>query len=90
MELILTGKNISAQEAFDWGVVSRVVADDELFDFAIETAKQISSYSKPVVLMAKEAINAGMFLVITLALNHWGQRCYSLSAEETTLSQGLL
>jgi enoyl-CoA hydratase len=59
MELILTGKNISAQEAFAWGVISRVVADDELFDLAIETAKKISSYSRPVVLMAKEAINAG-------------------------------
>jgi len=57
MDLILTGKSISAQEAFAWGVVSQVVPDERLFDFAIETAKQISSYSRPVVLMAKEAIN---------------------------------
>jgi len=57
MDLILTGKSISAQEAFAWGVVSQVVPDERLFDFAIDTAKQISSYSRPVVLMAKEAIN---------------------------------
>lgn len=64
MDLILTGKSISAREAFAWGVVSQVVPDERLFDFAIETAKQISSYSRPVVLMAKEAINTGMSPVL--------------------------
>lgn len=63
MDLILTGRSITAQQAFDWGVVSRVVPDDQLFDFAIKTAKEIASYSRPVVLMAKEAINAGTLLI---------------------------
>lgn len=64
MDLILTGRSITAQEAFEWGVVSRVVPDDQLFDLAIRTAKEIASYSRPVVLMAKEAINAGALLMM--------------------------
>lgn len=59
MELILTGRTITAQEAFMWGVVSRVLPDDQVFDFAIESAKLIASYSRPVILMAKESVNAG-------------------------------
>lgn len=59
MDLILTGRTITAQEAFAWGVVSRIVPDEQLFDVAVESAKQIASYSRPVVLMAKEAINVG-------------------------------
>jgi len=69
MDLILTGKTISADEAYGWGLIARVVPDAEVFDTAIASAKLMASYSQPVVLMAKEAIN---------------------SAEEMTLSQGLL
>ncbi len=39
MDMMLTGRKVSAQEALDWGMVNRVVADGQLS----ETAHQIAS-----------------------------------------------
>ena len=58
MELILTGDMISSQEALESGLVARVYPSDELLPKAIEMAAKIGSYSKPMVQMAKEAVNA--------------------------------
>jgi len=38
-ELMLTNRLLSAQEALDWGLVTRVVADEELLDEATKLAK---------------------------------------------------
>jgi len=57
MELILTGDFLSAQDAERYGLVSRVVPEDELLGVAVETAKKIASYSQPIVAMAKECVN---------------------------------
>jgi len=58
MEMILTGNPISAQEALRFGLVSAVVPADKLVDHALALANQIASLSKPVVVMAKESVNA--------------------------------
>ncbi|KAJ7072519.1 enoyl-CoA hydratase [Mycena amicta] len=60
MELVLTGRNISAQEAADWGMVSRVVGEGEgqVVKEAIEMAKTIASKSQLAVQAAKEVVNA--------------------------------
>jgi len=58
MELILTGSQMSAQEAEKSGLVCRVVAPDKLVSTAIEMGEKISSFSKPIIAMAKEAVNA--------------------------------
>lgn len=58
MELILTGKKISAQEAAAWGMVSSVHPDDKVFDVALQTAERIASLSKPTVRLAKYAVNS--------------------------------
>ena len=57
MDLILTGDFMSAEEAKSLGLVSRIVPADELVDTAVEVGSRIASYSKPVVSMAKEAVN---------------------------------
>lgn len=56
MEMILTGKFISANEACRLGLVSRVVQKEKLISEALETAKKISRFSQPVVMLAKEAV----------------------------------
>jgi enoyl-CoA hydratase/carnithine racemase len=48
MELTLTGDMITAQEAEQRGLVSRVVPQDKLVDNALETANKIASYSSPI------------------------------------------
>ncbi|KAJ7128938.1 enoyl-CoA hydratase [Mycena crocata] len=60
MELILTGRNISAQEAEKWGMVSRVVGEGEgqVVKEAVEMAKIIGSKGQIAVQAAKEVVNA--------------------------------
>ena len=57
MDLILTARMMDAQEAERAGLVSRVVAPDKLIDEAMAVAEKIASYSLPVAMMAKEAVN---------------------------------
>eukprot|EP01101_Sappina_pedata_P004219 TRINITY_DN1755_c0_g1_i1.p1 TRINITY_DN1755_c0_g1~~TRINITY_DN1755_c0_g1_i1.p1 ORF type:complete len:320 (+),score=167.59 TRINITY_DN1755_c0_g1_i1:49-1008(+) len=57
MELVLTGKHISAEEAERAGLVSRVVPNDSLLDSAFETANLIAAQSKPIVTLAKDCVN---------------------------------
>ncbi|QFT85513.1 putative enoyl-CoA hydratase echA8 [Halomonas sp. THAF12] len=58
MDLVLTGRNIGAQEAKEIGLVARVVPKDELMQNALEAAHTIAGYNAPAVKMAKSAVNA--------------------------------
>jgi enoyl-CoA hydratase len=57
MDLILTGRNMDAAEAEHSGLVSRVVAADELLREAMSVATTISKMSLSAARMAKEAVN---------------------------------
>ena len=57
MEMILTGRLMDAAEAESCGLVSRIVAPDKLLDEAVTAATKIATFSQPVVMMAKEAVN---------------------------------
>lgn len=58
MDLVLTGRNMDAQEAKQAGLVARVVAKEELLQTALETAHTIAGYNAPAVKMAKRIVNA--------------------------------
>jgi enoyl-CoA hydratase len=57
MDLILTARMMDAAEAERAGLVSRVVPADKLISEALAVAEKIASYSLPVAMMAKEAVN---------------------------------
>ncbi|MFE6924543.1 enoyl-CoA hydratase [Nocardia sp. NPDC057663] len=57
MDLVLTGRNMGAEEAERAGLVSRIVPADDLLDVAAEVAETIAAKSLPVVMIAKEAVN---------------------------------
>jgi len=57
MDLCLTARMMDAQEAERAGLVSRIVPDDQLMGEAMAVAEKIASYSLPVVMMVKEAVN---------------------------------
>jgi enoyl-CoA hydratase len=57
MEMVLTGRRMDAAEAERAGLVSRVVKAEELVEEAVRTAEKIASFSRPITLMAKEAVN---------------------------------
>ncbi|MFI7670070.1 enoyl-CoA hydratase [Nocardia sp. NPDC049526] len=57
MDLVLTGRNMDAEEAERAGLVSRIVPAAELLDTALEVAETIASMSLPVTMIAKEAVD---------------------------------
>ena len=57
MDLCLTARNLSAEEAERSGLVSRVVPAVSLLDEAMACAEKIASYSTPVLMMIKESVN---------------------------------
>lgn len=57
MDLILTGRMMDAAEAERCGLIARVVAPEKLLDEALAAAEKIASYSRPIVMMAKETVN---------------------------------
>jgi enoyl-CoA hydratase len=71
MELNLTGRNFSAKEASDWGLVSRVVGegDDEVIKEALKMAETIASKGRIAVQAAKQATNAAYELSLAEGLN---------------------
>ena len=60
MELILTAKNINAQQAKEIGLVSQVYAPEELMDKALELANAICANAPIAVSESKRCIRMGM------------------------------
>ncbi len=65
MDMCLTGRMMDAEEAERSGLVSRVVPLDEYLDVALEAARTIASYSRPVVAMAKDVVDLAMETPLT-------------------------
>ncbi|XP_009080734.1 PREDICTED: enoyl-CoA hydratase, mitochondrial, partial [Acanthisitta chloris] len=65
MEMVLTGDRISAAEAKEAGLVSKVFPVEKLLDAAIACAEKIASNSKLVAAMAKESVNAAYETTLT-------------------------
>ncbi len=66
MELVLTGRMWSAQEAAAWGMASRVVGEGEgdgaaIVREVVALAGEIAGKSQIAVQAQKEAVNAGTF-----------------------------
>ncbi|MCE4613982.1 MAG: enoyl-CoA hydratase-related protein [Desulfurococcales archaeon] len=60
MELILTGKEIDAEEAYRIGLVNEVVPKEKLMDRALEIANLIASYPQGSIRTDKEALMRGI------------------------------
>lgn len=65
METILTGDNISAKQAGEWGLAARVFdTPEECTNGAIATAEKIAGYSQIAVKACKEVVNKSQDLGI--------------------------
>lgn len=59
MELVVTGRQVKADEALSWGLVNHVYPADELMDQALEMARLISQKGPLAVRLAKQATQRG-------------------------------
>ena len=57
MDMCLTGRMMDAAEAERSGLVSRIVPAAQLMEEALKMAEKIAALSRPIVMMAKEAVN---------------------------------
>ena len=57
MDMCLSARMLSAEEADRYGLVSRVVPDAELQGAALKLANQIAGYSLPALMAIKESVN---------------------------------
>jgi enoyl-CoA hydratase len=82
MDLVLTGRTITAAEAGAMGLVSRVVPADRTLDVALELATTIASKPPVAVLAAKEAVRLAEELPLSAGLRHERRAFFALFASD--------
>ena len=82
MDLVLTGRMMDVAEAERAGLVARVVTPERLLDEALEAAARIASFSRPAVLMAKEAVDRADELTLAEGLRFERRLFQALFATE--------
>ena len=82
MDLILTGRSITAREAEAAGLVSRVVPAEDTLDAALDLAATIATKPPVAVLAAKEAVRLAEELPLSAGLRHERRAFFGLFASE--------
>jgi enoyl-CoA hydratase len=82
MELILTGRMMSAQEALESGLITKVVPKEQWYTAALELAQEVASMPPIAVQAAKEAILKSFDLSIDAGLEFERRNFYLLFATE--------
>lgn len=82
MDMVLTGRMIDVEEAERIGLVARIVPTDKLIEEALAAAAKIASFSRPSVLMAKEAVNRAFETTLSEGLRFERRAFHSLFATE--------
>lgn len=59
-ELMLTGRDVDAEEAERIGLVSRTVPDDQLLDVCYDMALRIAAFSRPGIELTKRTLWSGL------------------------------
>jgi enoyl-CoA hydratase/carnithine racemase len=80
MEMVLTGNRITAQEAMDAGLVSRVIDSEILLDEAVKMGYAIAEKGGVAVRMCKEAVNAAEEMTLSEGLRFERRMFHSLFA----------
>ncbi|MBI1807979.1 MAG: enoyl-CoA hydratase/isomerase family protein [Ignavibacteria bacterium] len=82
MEMVLTGKMISAEEAVRWGLVNKVVPIEYFLEEAKALAKEIASKPPVAVRLAKEAVLKAFDTTIEGGLEFERRNFYLLFASD--------
>ena len=82
MEMILNNRTLSAQEAYQFGLVNRVVAVESYLDEALQLAQEIASRAPLAIRAAKKMINQSYERTLSEGLAEEKQTFYNLFASE--------
>jgi 2-(1,2-epoxy-1,2-dihydrophenyl)acetyl-CoA isomerase len=72
-ELALTGRELSAQEAFEWGIVTRVVPDEDLMEEAAGLASQLAAGPTKALGASKRLLHRGWTETLETQMEHEAQ-----------------
>jgi 2-(1,2-epoxy-1,2-dihydrophenyl)acetyl-CoA isomerase len=70
MELTLTNRQLSAQEAMEWGIVTRVVADEDLVGDATTLARQLAAGATKALGASKRLLHIGWTETLETQMEH--------------------
>ena len=82
MEMVLTGNFISAEEAYKFGLVNRVVPEEIYLQETLKLAREIAEKSPIAVQMAKESVNKAFETPLQEGLFFERKNFYMLFASE--------
>ena len=82
MEMVLTGRTMSAREAESHGLVTRVVPDDQVVAVALEIGAAVAAMPPLAVIAAKEAVNRAEELGLEAGLEFERRSFFLLFATE--------
>ncbi|WP_062269255.1 enoyl-CoA hydratase [Endozoicomonas arenosclerae] len=82
MDMILTGCMITAREAEQAGMVARLFNAEDLIKETIKAAEAIAQFSKPAVMVAREAVDQALELTLNEGLLYERRVFHSLFATQ--------
>jgi enoyl-CoA hydratase len=88
MDMILTGRTLSADEARDAGLVARVVVQEAWLDEAKRVAREIAAKSPVAVRLAKEAVDKAFEAPLSVGVE-FERRAFSLARASNDATEGL-
>jgi len=69
-EMLATGRQVKAEEAFEMGLVNEVTEPEELLLVCMEKAQRIARNSTTAINLGKQAITAGVEMTLAHGLEH--------------------
>jgi enoyl-CoA hydratase len=88
MDMILTGRMLSAREALDFGLVARVVAKEAWLEEAKRVAAEIAAKGPVAVRLAKEAIDKAFEAPLAVGVE-FERRAFYLARASEDATEGL-
>ena len=88
MDMILTGRMLSAREALDFGLVARVVAREAWLDEAKRVAREIAAKGPVSVRLAKEAVDKAFEAPLAVGIE-FERRAFYLARASEDAGEGL-
>ena len=82
MEICLTGRTFSAQEAKELGLVNRITNSDNLMELTTQIAQEISQKPMDSIIATKELIKKSIWLSIKEGLSYEKKLFYKLLSSE--------